>query len=176
MHELETARLQLRSFRDDDIETFLDLAANDGFMRFSGSGPLDREKGTAMFERIMAPIRAGNPAQFAVIDREMQRLIGYCGFFTQLVDDREEIEIGYRLHPDFWGRGIATEAARAVRDHAFAELQLPHVISLIHPENHASRRVAEKSGMTQQRKTYFKGFPTLVFGLTREQWEGRTLE
>lgn len=69
--------------------------------------------------------------------------------------------------PDFWNRGLVTEAARAVRDHAFDDLKLPHVISLIHPENAASRRVAEKSGMTLRRSTTFRGFPALVFQVDR---------
>jgi ribosomal-protein-alanine N-acetyltransferase len=57
-----------------------------------------------------------------------------------------------------------------VRDHAFVELRLPRVISLIHPENVASRRVAEKNAMKVEKEITFRGFPTLVYALTREQW------
>jgi [ribosomal protein S5]-alanine N-acetyltransferase len=96
-------------------------------------------------------------------------LIGYCGFFHQQVDGTEEIEIGYRLDPDYWSRGLATEGAQAVRDHAFRDLKLPRVISLIHPDNLPSRRVAEKSGMEIEKKTVFRGFRTLVFAINREQ-------
>jgi ribosomal-protein-alanine N-acetyltransferase len=170
MPELTTARLRLRSFSDEDLDAFSALTANSHFMRFSGSGPIDREKTAALLERIMLRTRAGEPSQFAVIDRETQRLIGYCGFFLQVVDDIEEIEIGYRLHPDFWNRGYATEAARAVRDHAFGDLRLPRVISLIHPDNHASRRVAEKNGMALEKQTNFRGFPADVFALSRAEW------
>ena len=97
-------------------------------------------------------------------------MIGYCGFFHQEVDGTEEIEIGYRLDPDYWSGGLATEAARAVRDHAFRDLKLQRVISLIHPENAPSRRVAEKIGMKIEKETVFRGFPTLVFAIPREQW------
>ena len=69
------------------------------------------------------------------------------------------------VDPAYWNKGIATEAARAVRDHALNELQLPRVISLIHPENIASRRVAEKNGMVPEKETVFRGFPTIVFSL-----------
>jgi ribosomal-protein-alanine N-acetyltransferase len=85
------------------------------------------------------------------------------------VDGAEEIEIGYRLDPKYWGLGLATEAARAVRDHAFSDLKLDHVISLIHPENVASRRVAEKNGMVVEKETVFRGFPTIVFGIRRAE-------
>jgi RimJ/RimL family protein N-acetyltransferase len=60
---------------------------------------------------------------------------------------------------------LATEAARAVRDYAFDILKLERVISLIHPENHASRRVAEKNGMMLEKVTQFRGLPAQVFSL-----------
>ena len=87
-----------------------------------------------------------------------------------LANRTNEIEIGYRLHPNYLNKGLATEAAQAVRDHAFRDLNLPRVISLIHPENAASRRVAEKMRMQFERKTVFKGFPALVFAISREWW------
>jgi RimJ/RimL family protein N-acetyltransferase len=65
---------------------------------------------------------------------------------------------------------LATEAATAVRDHAFLDLKLPRVISLIHPDNIASRRVAEKIGMTHEKETVFRGFPTIVFAISRGVW------
>jgi RimJ/RimL family protein N-acetyltransferase len=170
MLTLTTARLHLRSFRDDDLTAFAALCANEGFMRFSGSGPLDAEKAGALLERILST-RAGKPSQFAVFAGEPRQLIGYCGFFHQTVDGVEEIEIGYRLHPEFWNRGLATEAAQAVRDHAFRDLQLPRVISLIHPENHASERVALKNGMKLEKFTNFRGFPANVFAISRAEWE-----
>jgi ribosomal-protein-alanine N-acetyltransferase len=102
-------------------------------------------------------------------------LLGYCGFYHQNIDGIAEIEIGYRIHPEYWNQGIATEAARRVRDYAFTDLQLPRVISLIHPENAASRRVVEKIGMTLEKDTIYRGFPTHVFSLTREGWLERSV-
>jgi len=66
-----------------------------------------------------------------------------------------KIEIGYRLHPNYWNKGVATEAAQAVRDHAFRDLNLSRVISLMHPENAASRRV-KKSGCNSSAKPFSK--------------------
>jgi ribosomal-protein-alanine N-acetyltransferase len=101
---------------------------------------------------------------------ENNYLIGYCGFLHWHLDGVDEIEIGYRLNLDYWNRGLASEAAKAVRDHAFRDLTLSKVISLIHPDNIPSRRVAEKNGMKLERETVFRGFPTQVFAITREQW------
>ena len=163
---LETPRLFLRHFTEDDLDALAALMSDPQFMRFS-TGPYSREQTAAVLERILTGYRDYQPSQFAVIVRSENKLIGYCGFFRQLVDDVEEIEIGYRLDSRYWGRGLATEGARAVRDHAFNDLKLDHVISLIHPDNIASRRVVEKLGMTVEKKTTFKGFPTTVFGIRR---------
>lgn len=165
---LTTARLNLRPFSEGDLDDLSVLMANRDFMRFS-LGVFSREQTAVFLEKVRDRDREGLPSQFAVISREDNRLIGYCGFFLQIVDGIEELEIGYRLDPSYWGRGLATEAARAVRDRGFGDLQLPHVISLIHPENVASRRIAEKNGMRPEKETLFRGFPTIVFGLSREK-------
>ena len=169
MPVLQTPRLVLRSFREEDVDLLANLMANADFMRFS-PGVFSREQTIAFLDKIISWQRRGLPSQFAIIHRADNRLIGYCGFFHQQVDGTEEIEIGYRLDPDYWSGGLATEAARAVRDHAFRDLKLQRVISLIHPDNAPSRRVAEKIGMNLEKKTVFRGFPTLVFAITREQW------
>ena len=169
MPVLETPCLILCPFREEDIDLLAELMANTGFMRFS-LGVFTREQTRAFVDKIIGWERRGLPSQFALIHRSDNRLIGYCGFLHQEVDGIEEIEIGYRLDPDYWNRGLATEAAHAVRDHAFCDLRLPRVISLIHPDNLASRRVAEKNGMKIEKNTVFRGFPTFVFAITREQW------
>src|SRR5947199_10802537 len=109
-------------------------------------------------------------SQFPFIPRGKDTIIGYCGFFYHPEHGIEDIEIGYRLNPDYWNRGLITEAARTVRDHGFRDRNLSRVISLIHPENLPSRRVAEKNGMKIEKKITFRGFPTLVFAMTREEW------
>jgi ribosomal-protein-alanine N-acetyltransferase len=167
---METERSILRAFHADDLPRLCVLFANPGFMRFPGSTGYSEEQTAAVLEKFLKWEHAGMPSQFAVIWRETGELIGYCGFLHQEVDQRREMEIAYRLHPDFWNRGIATEAARAVRDHAFRDLQLERVISLIHPDNVASRRVAEKNGMRVEKETVFRGFPAQVFVMTREEW------
>ena len=166
MITLQTPRLLQRAFAESDLDEMSALMANPDFMRFS-LGVFSREQTAGFLERMRARDRDGLPSQFGVVFQPDEKLIGYCGFFPQVVDEIDELEIGYRLHPDYWGKGIATEAARAVRDHGFDELQLPRLISLIHPDNAASRRVAEKNGMTPEKETVFRGFPTIVFSISR---------
>jgi RimJ/RimL family protein N-acetyltransferase len=174
MAVLETSRLVLRPFAEEDVDLLAELMANRDFMRFS-LGPYTLEQTQTVLDKILSWNRARLPSQFAIIMRSNDTLIGYCGFFHQQVDETNEIEIGYRLHPDYWNQGLATEAATAVRDHAFGDLKLPRVISLIHPDNVASRRVAEKIGMRFERRTVFKGFPTLVFAIKQSWWIEQSL-
>jgi RimJ/RimL family protein N-acetyltransferase len=167
--QLETERLILRSFREEDVDVMAELFANPDFMRFSLGVFTERKKTVDFIEKAMGWDRASMPSQFAVVPRAEDAVIGYCGFHHH-PEVPGEVEIGYRLHPDYWNRGLITEAARAVRDHAFADLKLPRVISLIHPENIPSRRVAEKNGMTIENQITFRGFSALVFAITREEW------
>jgi ribosomal-protein-alanine N-acetyltransferase len=167
--QLETERLILRRFREEDEDVMARLFANPDFMRFSLGVFTERKQTVAFLDKVIGWDRAGIPSQFAVVLHGEEAVIGYCGFFHH-ADVPVEIEIGYRLDPDYWNRGLITEAARPVRDHGFADLELPRVISLIHPENMPSRRVAQKNGMKVEKEITFRGFPTLVYAITRELW------
>jgi len=169
MSILQTERLILRPFRETDLDRLAELFANPDFMRFS-SGIHTQEQTAAFLEKIIGWQRAGLPSLFALELKPERPLLGYCGFFHHPPEVTTDVEIGYRLHPDYWNRGLMTEAARAVRDHAFRDLKLPRVISLVHPENTPSRRVAEKNGMTVAKEIIFRGFPALVFAIQREEW------
>jgi RimJ/RimL family protein N-acetyltransferase len=169
--ELQTSRLILRSFRDEDVDAMAELFANPDFMRFSLGVFIERKQTVAFIERVMGWDRLGVPSQFAVVPRGESAIIGYCGFYHH-AEVPGELEIGYRLHPDHWNHGLITEAVGAVRDHGFRDRKLPRVISLIHTENRPSRRVAEKNGMTIEKQIIFRGFPTLMYAITRPQWLG----
>src|SRR5881409_284092 len=154
--ELQTPRLILRPFLEEDVDVMAELFANPDFMRFSLGVFTDRKQTLAFIEKVITWDRAGIPSQFAVLLRGEDAIVGYCGFFHH-AEVPGEIEIGYRLHPDYWNRGLITEAARAVRNHGFHDWKLLRVISLVHPENVPSRRVAEKNGMTVEKEITFRG-------------------
>jgi ribosomal-protein-alanine N-acetyltransferase len=140
MTALQTARLT----SEHDLDDLSVLMANADFMRFS-LGVFSRAQTAGFLEKVRKRDRAGLPSQFALILRPARILIGSGGFFLQTVDNVEELEIAYRLDFSYWGQDIATEAARAVRDHAFEELRLSHVISLIH--RRTPRRAALRKKM-----------------------------
>ncbi len=104
---------------------------------------------------------------WSVLLRATGELIGDCGLVNQDVDGLRETEIGYHIRRDLWGRGLATEAALACRDYGFQVLGCHRLVSLIHPENTASRRVAEKVGMRFCRETLWKNKPTCIYAIER---------
>ena len=91
--------------------------------------------------------------QWIAILKDSGEFAGQCGLTVQEVEGKEEVEIGYLFLRRFWGRGLATEAARVVRDHGFA-LGYDRLISIIDPGNLASRRVAEKTGLTLEKEVW----------------------
>ena len=91
--------------------------------------------------------------------------MGQCGLTVQEVEGKEEIEIGYLFLRKSWGQGLATEAARAVRDHGFHTLGYARLISLIDPGNLASRRVAEKVGLRQEKEVEKWGKRICVYAI-----------
>jgi [ribosomal protein S5]-alanine N-acetyltransferase len=117
-------------------------------------------------ERQMSRYASGT-GLLGMVLKENGSLIGDCGPVWQEVDGPAELEIGYHVHRDHQRRGLASEAARAVREYAFAELGVDHVISLIRPGNLASRRVAEKNGLTVDRVVFWHGYDHCLYRLAR---------
>jgi RimJ/RimL family protein N-acetyltransferase len=105
---------------------------------------------------------------WAVVEKENRDVIGLCGLshFPD-VGGQPETEIGYRLARAYWGRGFATEAARAVRDYGFDALSISRLISIIDPRNIASIRVAEKTGLSYEKDVIFQGFHDAVYAIGR---------
>jgi RimJ/RimL family protein N-acetyltransferase len=92
-------------------------------------------------------------------------MIGDCGIIRQHVDNEYLYEIGYHLRRDHWGEGLATEAAVACREWAFANLAVDRLISLIRPENVPSQRVAERNGMTIWKEVDWRGLRHYVYSV-----------
>jgi len=95
-------------------------------------------------------------------------MIGDCGLVLQDVEGEKLVEIGYHVRRNLWGKGLGTEAACACRDFGFKNLDVARLISLIRAENHASRRVAEKAGLTMWKEIVWHWMPHLVYSISRE--------
>ena len=143
---IETAHLLLRPMRPEDVDDLLGIFTDPKVMASFGVAPFDRRRMEEWLRRNLEHQDRYGYGLFSVIHKADGRFIGDCGL-EQLKDDPRETELGYDIRSDYWNRGLATEAAAAVRDYAFDGLGLPRLISLIRRGNAASRRVAEKVGM-----------------------------
>jgi [ribosomal protein S5]-alanine N-acetyltransferase len=151
---IETDRLRLRPFADDlsDLDALHEIQSDPQHMRFYPH-PFSREESRAWIERFLERQERYGYSLWAIEDRETGEFLGNCGPVRQVVDGIEEVEIGWSVPPRRERQGVATEAAAAWRDRCLGELGMDRVISLIRPENVASRGVAEHIGMTVWKET-----------------------
>lgn len=142
-------RLVLREFVETDEPAVHSYASDPMVTQFMDWGPNSIEDtrvflGGVLKQQGAAPHRTA--FDLAVVDIESQALIGSAALSVTSVEHRRG-EIGYVLHPDFWSKGLATEAARILLRFGFGELQLRRISATCHPDNHASARVLEKAGL-----------------------------
>lgn len=146
---IETERLILRPYREDDRDAFAALNGHPEVGAWLG-GVLTREQSDAMMDRITAHIAQHGFGFWAAERRADGRLVGAIGLMV-MGDDLPApgaIELGWRLHPEAQGAGLATEGAAAARDWAFAELGVPEVVAITADTNVRSQAVMRKIGMT----------------------------
>lgn len=174
---IETQRLLLRPMRREDVDSLLRIFGDPIVMAAFDAEPFDRRQLEGWVRRNLDHQERHGYGLFSVILKDRRELIGDCGLEMMELDDvgaaadaaadaaTVAAELGYDFRSDVWNRGLATEAAAAVRDYAFATLGLPRLISLIRQGNHASRRVAEKIGMRHARDLDRSGIPYWLFTL-----------
>jgi len=146
--QLETRRLILRPMQATDINALHLIFTDPKVMAAFNHDPFTREQMMRWLQRNLDHQNRYGYGLFSVILKESGELIGDCGLEQMEVEDVQVAELGYDFRSEYWNQGFATEAACAVRDYAFDILRLPQLISLIRVGNLASKRVAEKVGMT----------------------------
>ena len=164
---LETERLLLRHLVIDDLDELFALYRDPEIRKYFPEGVLTLEETKEELEWLMH----GHPRHpelglWATIHKETGKFIGRCGLLPWNIDEKLEVEIAYLLDKSFWGQGLATEAANGLLKYGFETLHLSRLICLIDPNNIASQRVAERIGMTLERKVDGidgDNFPTLIY-------------
>jgi RimJ/RimL family protein N-acetyltransferase len=148
-----TERLRLEPFGDAHLALLAELGSLPEVVRHIGTGePWTPERVDESAARQRAHWRDHGFGWRAAVERDSGRAVGFivlqlAGEGTEGVDPREH-EVGWWLHPDVWGRGLAREGAQAVLDEAFGRLGAPSVVAVIQPANAASIRVATALGLT----------------------------
>ncbi len=168
MPVLETQRLVLREFQFEDLDALAAILCDRETMRYYPVS-FDRAAVADWIQRNRTRYANDGHGLWAMILKSTRELIGDCGLVRQSVDAVDEIEIGYHVRRDLWNQGYASEAARACRDYGFANLKVDRLISLIRPENLASRRVAEKNGMTIWKEVTKVDLLHYVYAITRDR-------
>ncbi len=170
MDEIETERLLLRGWRRGDVEPYARLCADPEVMRFIGKGStLTREQAGEQISRFVRHWEGRGFGLWAMEERAGGTFIGFAGLAHQedWAEGWHKTEVGWRLDRAFWGRGLATEAAEASVAHGLEHLGLERIISIIQPENLASRRVAEKAGLTLQGETRWRNRAVVWYAIDR---------
>jgi RimJ/RimL family protein N-acetyltransferase len=169
----QSERLYFRLLERSDFDTWIDLFREPGVAGFIGMDkiPTPEEQCEAWFQKVERRYREDLGGMNVLIDKATGDFIGQCGLLIQEVDGVSELEIGYSILPQHWGKGYAAEAARKCRDYAFENRFSEHLISIVHIDNVRSARVAEKNGMRIWKTTTFWEMPVNIFRIDRQDWE-----
>jgi RimJ/RimL family protein N-acetyltransferase len=163
---IETARLTLRQWRAADADAYAELAADPDVTRYIG-GVVDRRQSWRSMAMHAGHWTLHGYGHWAVERTADGAFLGRAGLWSPEVSGWPGIEIGWTFSRQAWGHGYATEAAGAAMRWAWAVAGVPRLISVIHPENSASKRVAERLGLTFLREEELSGQLLSIFGIER---------
>ena len=171
---VETERRLLRSWRPDDLEALARVFAKPEVWEFPFGRGLTADETRAFLDRKLDEWVTRGWSQWAVTDKSSGTLIGFLGLNPPgfLPEVMPAVEVGWRLDPDYWGRGLATEGGRAALRFGFEVLGLDEIVSIYEPANVASGRVMQKLGMKVDRDTVHpeRGLPLRVYKILRREW------
>jgi RimJ/RimL family protein N-acetyltransferase len=165
---IETERLIMRPFREDDLAAYTAVLQTPGVRRWlhlpDDVGSEQAWQGMALS---LGQWELRNTGQWALEERATGKLIGRTGSHWPERDDWPGIEIGWTIHDDYWGKGFATEAGRVARDWVFANHDVDAIYSCILHDNLASQGVAQRLGLTFWEDRVMKFFPEAPHGIWR---------
>jgi RimJ/RimL family protein N-acetyltransferase len=171
--ELETSRLRLRMLRESDFPTYEKWCANIDVMRYLGGKTMTRVEAWRHLAFLVGHWTFRGYGYYAAEEKATGLLVGRVGYTNSA--GWPGFELGWTIAPEFQGRGFATEAATLLLPYAFDVLDQPHVMSLIHPDNAPSRRVAEKLGEMIEGETEVLTMPVHIYGISRDAWRARSI-
>ena len=162
---IATERLILRELRQEDFPTYEKLAADPDVMRYLGGKTMNQVEAWRHMAFMVGHWQLRGYGYFALVEKATGEFIGRAGFTNPT--GWPGFELGWTVAPWKQRQGFAFEAAQRLLRFAFEDLGKDHVISLIHPDNTPSRRVAEKLGEQVEGETEILGMPVLIYGIDR---------
>lgn len=168
---IETERLFLRVYKPEDLDALYAVRNDSDVCQYFPAyySPPSKEDLSEGIVRHTRRWRETGFGEFAVIEKASEKLIGYCGLMY--FDNTEEIEIYYGFPKKYWGRGFATEAARAVLKFAFDKVNPAYIVAVTNPKNIASQKVLEKIGLKFQGDITCYQMNCSYFRICREEFE-----
>lgn len=169
---LETERLLLRWFTVDDLDAYYELGSNPLLVRYVGNRPFASHD-VARATLAAAPLHdyeTHGYGRFACVWKETGTVIGFCG--PKFLPETQDVDLGFRFLPSFWGIGLATESSLAVIAYAHRELLLERLVAWVHPDNVASARVLAKLGFVFEKKTSVPDIPDVAFDFFGKHLDG----
>jgi RimJ/RimL family protein N-acetyltransferase len=165
--ELETERLRLRQWRAEDVQALMEIYARPEVEE--QLGPYDLAETGAQIDRFARQWREEGFSHWAAEDAATGTLIGRIGLLRHhdWPESKSPVEVGWTLHPDQWGRGLATEGGRAAMQCWFDLLLDPQLISITRPANTRSRAVMERLGLTLRGSTVWRGHEHVWYAIDR---------
>ena len=164
----ETERLSFRRLTMDDLDDLFALYHALDVRKYYSEGIPNYEETRHELEWIVDEcyVHYGF-GMWATMDKATRKFIGRCGLCPMDIEGHEEIEVAYMLAKEYWGQGLATEAAQAILKYGFEQAGVSRLICVINPNNIASARVAEKIGMTLEIDGDVNGEPTLLYSINK---------
>ncbi|PEJ51775.1 MULTISPECIES: GNAT family N-acetyltransferase [unclassified Bacillus (in: firmicutes)] len=171
-----TERLYLREVNITDTNRLFTILSREDVTKYYGLDALTNSSQVIdliHFFREMYETRSG--IRWGIIEKETNKLIGTCGF-NAYQERNKRAEVGYEIHPDYWRKGYATEAVKALLNYGFDMLQLNRIGAIVYPENLPSQKLLEKIGFTNEgllREYLIQGtsvHDTYAYSILRKEW------
>lgn len=171
---IETGRLILRDLQPEDDKGMFELDSNPEVHRYLGNNPINSiEQAREAISNIRQQYLDHGIGRWATIEKSSGNFIGWSGlkFITSVENNRTRFyDVGYRLIPKYWGKGYATESAKAALQFGFETLKLQEIIGTCHEENKASRRALEKCGLKFKEKYMWHDLRCDWLEITQREW------
>ena len=167
---LTTPRLLLQPFDEHHREGLRQLNSNLQVMRYVTGRAETPEETAAFVARVKAAWNDLGYSWWAFIDRSTEQLVGAGCIQNLQRDTANPLEIGWRLLPEVWGKGYASEAALAMAGFAFDTLATPQLLAVCHQDNADSARVMQRLGMHYRGVERWYNTDTAVYAIDRDQW------
>jgi ribosomal-protein-alanine N-acetyltransferase len=172
---LETERLLMREWRESDLDCYMALSEDVGYNCFTHPGRFSVRNAGQAKQKIRERINLFDErklGKFPIFLKHTGEFIGTCGIAPFDFNGQPEVELGYRLCLNHWGRGYATEAAIAALRYGFADLRLNRILAFALPQNSASLRVLEKLGAVYLQDFAYAGLTHRLFDVPGDKFGG----